>query len=104
MCDTPVALKILEDYQARFAIIQDDQRDFESRYLSRVSQVRLAIGGRPANNRMKVLRQITDEAFAEAQNLESKWLRRIEERSVERKPSFLYRRYWDNVNRRAAMR
>lgn len=96
--------KILEDYQARFAIIQDDQRDFESRYLSRVSQVRSVISGRPANDRMKVLRQITDEAFAEAQNLESKWLRRIEERSVDRKPGLLYRRYWGNVNKRAAIR
>jgi secernin len=96
--------KILEDYQTRFAIIQDDQRDFESRYLSRLSQVRSDVSRIPANDRVKVLRQITEEAFMEASKLESKWLSRIEELSVDRKPSVLYRRYWDDLSRHAAMR
>jgi secernin len=96
--------KILEDYQTRFAIIQGDQRDFESRYLSRLSQVRSDVSRIPANDRVKVLRQITEEAFMEASKLESKWLSRIEELSVDRKPSVLYRRYWDDLSRHAAMR
>jgi secernin len=96
--------KILEDYQTRLAIIQDDQQDFESRYLSLVSQARSDTSGRSANDRTNALRQITEEAFAEARDLESKWLRRIEEHSVNRKAGFLYRRYWADVNKRAAMR
>ncbi len=62
------------------------------------------MSGRPINDRMKILRQITEEAFAEAQNLEFRWLSKIEERSVDRKPGLFYRRYWADVNRRAAMR
>jgi hypothetical protein len=96
--------KILKDYQTRLAIIQDDQRDFESRYLSLVSQARSDTSGRSANDRTNALRQITEEAFVEARDLESMWLSRMEEHSVNRKTGFLYRRYWAGVNKRAAMR
>jgi hypothetical protein len=60
--------------------------------------------GRPARDRTKVLRQITEESFAEAQNLESKWLGRMEELSIQRKPGLFYRRYWANTNKHARMR
>jgi dipeptidase len=94
--------KILEDYSSRIKIIRQDQQDFESRYLKRVLQVQSDIkAGRLSGNRRETLRQVTKEAFEEAEKLESKWLSRIEEQSIQRKPGLFYRRFWDSINRRA---
>jgi len=96
--------KMLEDYVDGLGAIRDGQRDFESRYLNRVSQVRSDIkSGRLADNRTSVLRQITEEAFAEAEKLESKWVGDIEGLPIRKKLGFLYRRYWSSLNRRAKM-
>jgi secernin len=97
--------RILEDHSTRVAILQNDQKEFESRYLTRVSQIQSDMkSGRSAKDRAKVLRQITEEAFAEAQNLESKWLDRMEGLSIQRKPGLFYRRYWADTNKHAGMR
>jgi dipeptidase len=94
--------KILEDYSSKIRIIRQDQQDFESRYLKRVLQVQSEIkAGRLSGNRRETLRQVTKEAFEEAEKLESKWLSKIEEQSIQRKPGLFYRRFWDSINRRA---
>jgi len=85
-------------------VIQDDQRDFESKYLNHVSQVRLDIkSDKLSNSRANTLRQTTEEAFAEAEKLESKWTSKMEELAIRKKSSFFYRRYWDAMNRRVKM-
>jgi len=93
--------KMLENYAAGFAVIQDDQRDFESKYLNRVSQVRLDVkSDKLSNSRTNTLRHTTEEAFAEAEKLESEWTSKIEELAIRKKSSFLYRRYWSAMNER----
>jgi predicted ArsR family transcriptional regulator len=62
--------KILEGYVGAFEMVREGQQDFESRYLSRVSHLASDIkSGRQEDKRANVLRQITEEAFAEARNL-----------------------------------
>jgi dipeptidase len=96
--------KILEDYPSRIRIIRQDQQDFESRYLKRVLQVQSDIrAGGLSGNRTETLRQVAKEAFEEAQTLESKWLSKIEEQSIQKRPGFFYLRFWERINRRADM-
>jgi hypothetical protein len=92
---------MLENYAAGLAVIQDDQRDFESKYLNRVSQIRSEIeSNKLSNSRTNTLRQTTEEAFAEAEKLETEWTSKMEELAIRKKSSFFYRRYWGALNGR----
>ncbi len=96
--------KILEDYQSKISVLQDDQQSSESKYLNIVSQLRSNIEkGKFPSDRKSTLRQITEEAFREAKEIEAKWLRKVEEIPIRRRPSLFYRRYWDKLNRHAVM-
>ena len=91
---------ILERYPSRIKTIKQCQHDFESKYLTRVSQLLSDIrAGTLRRNRTDILRQVAEEAFGEARLIESRSLNvsRPEEMGL------LYRRYWSSLNRRAKM-
>jgi len=96
--------KILEDYQTRIAIIQEDRRSFESKYLALVSQLQSDLSDfQPGGDRESALRQLTERTFQEAESLETKWISEIGKAPIQRKPGLLYRTYWSRLNRRAKL-
>ncbi len=96
--------KILEDYQSRIKIIRQDQRHFEIEYLTRVFQARSNIDAdKLSSDKKAILAQITEEAFGEAQRLESKWLIEIERTPIRKKTGLPYRYYWKRINRGAGI-
>ncbi|MHA1331541.1 MAG: hypothetical protein ACTSR2_10735, partial [Candidatus Hodarchaeales archaeon] len=93
---------ILLDYETRIKIIQPDIAYFEEQMLKRVNKVRTEIKSLSKEDRLEKLSEISYNAFKEALDLESKWLKDLKKVPVKKKSGgFFYRRLWKKENEKA---
>ncbi|MHA1973888.1 MAG: C69 family dipeptidase [Candidatus Hodarchaeales archaeon] len=93
---------ILRDYETRIKIIRPDIEYFEEQMLKKVKKLRTEIETLSREARLEKLAEISHNAFNEALELESKWLKDLKKVPVQKKTGgFFYRRFWKNENKKA---
>ena len=83
---------ILKDFRYRLSVIREDQKVFEKKWIKAATT--------PPED---LYRKITRPAFSEAEALTDKWTREITEMTIRNRPRYYYRRYWNKLNRTAAI-
>ncbi len=92
---------ILADY-SKITLLRPDIENFEQRWLKEVKNMIQEVESHSYESRREYLREISDQAFKEAFELERKWIEKLKEPSeYKRKGGILYRKYWRNENKKA---
>lgn len=95
---------ILLDYPARMRIIQPDIQHYEEKWIKQVSETTLKAKSQSPEQRVEILRGLTEEAFEEAQEIEKNWTSDLQKIPINKKSGGIhYRKLWRKENTKAGM-
>jgi dipeptidase len=96
---------ILEDYQTRIRIVTPDIEHYEEKWISKVIDVRSRRNSQPIDQFKEELAKLSEEAFAEAREIERNWISALEKVPIrKRSGGFYYRRLWRKENSKAGLK
>jgi dipeptidase len=84
--------EILRDYQARIGIISAERDELEDSFIKKSEFV-------TSNTSFDV----TLSSFRKLEEMTGSWIERVRAAPVRRKPGYIYRKYWEMLNRKAGM-
>jgi secernin len=94
---------ILMDYPTRMAVVAAERDRLEDRFVAdgdkTVAQARKLSG----DGRKKILADFSQGCFAEAWEAEGRWVEAVAKTPVSKRPSALFRSYWNKQNRKAGL-
>jgi len=97
--------QLLLDYPNRIRIIQPDIEFYETEWVKKIKKVYTELEDKSINERKILLRQLSQEAFDEAIELERRWIADIQKSPIRKKSGgIFYRRYWNKWNEKANLR
>jgi len=94
---------ILMDYPTRMAVIAADRDRLEERFVDGDQKAVAEAQKLSADSRKKRLSSFSEECFAEAWMAERKWIEAVAKTPVVKRPSALFRSYWNKQNKKAGL-
>jgi len=82
----------LLDYPARIDAYRQDRDALEGEFLEKAGQVK-----------SEERSALSERAFAQAREATDRWTERVQGLPAERRPGWIYRRFWNRRNRRAGI-
>jgi len=83
---------VLLDYPARIDAYRQDRDALEGEFLEKAGQVK-----------SEERSELSERAFAQAREATDRWTERVQGLPAERRPGWIYRRFWNRRNRRAGI-
>ncbi len=94
---------ILMDYPARMGVMAAERDKLEGRFITEGKKTVAEAGKLTGDARRRLLSAFSEECFAEAWKAERQWTEAVAKTPVRKRPSALFRSYWNKQNKKAGL-
>jgi dipeptidase len=94
---------LLMDYPTRIAVIEKERNELETRFMAEGEKIVKEVRELPAGERGKRLADFSEDCFKKAREAERRWTEAVLKTPVRKRPSFLFRSFWNKQNAKVGL-
>ena len=94
---------VSQDYKHRLNAFEEGRNKLEEEFIKKTNDIVKAISGKPAAGELKLMTNMSNDAFTKSIKKVKEWTNKIEKMPIKAKSSFRYRVFWNRQNKKVRL-